>query len=179
MEALIDFDINVLKHMQTRAGHNLLHLSHEQPVMLIFLRHFGCTFCRESLDDLSRHRLEIETMGTRLVLVHMSDYPTAEKYLHRYQLYDIDHISDPECSYYAAFKLAKGSLTQLFGLRSWIRGFEVGVLNGHGIGRQIGDGFQMPGVFMIHNGQVKESFIHKQASSRPDYVSLVKNCCAI
>lgn len=179
MEASIDFDMNVLKNMRTQAGQSLLKLSFEQPVMLVFLRHFGCTFCREALDDLSRQREDLAALGSRLVLVHMSDNPTAEKYFHRYRLNNIDHISDPECKFYAAFNLAKGSLTQLFGLRSWIRGFEAGVLDGHGIGWQIGDGFQMPGIFIIQDGEVKESFIHKAASSRPDYIGLVRSCCDI
>ena len=59
-----------------------------------------------------------------------------------------------------------------------MRGFTAGVINGHGVGSQLGDGFQMPGVFIIREGEVREEFIHKLASDRPDYEQLVK-CCAI
>ena len=168
----------LLEGMVTNTGQNLKVLSDDKPVMLIFLRHFGCTFCREALSDISKKRVEILDRGTEIVFVHMSPFSVAEKYFKRYQLEDSIHISDPECTYYQQFGLTKGNFNQLFGLHSWIRGFSVGVLNGHGVGGQIGDGFQMPGVFIIHQERIMDSYIHKLSSDRPDYVELL-NCCAI
>ena len=59
-----------------------------------------------------------------------------------------------------------------------MRGFSAGVVKGHGIGAQLGDGFQMPGVFVLRDGQIRESFIHKLSSDRPNYEKLAK-CCAV
>jgi hypothetical protein len=42
----------------------------------------------------------------------------------------------------------------------------------------LGDGFQMPGVFVIREGEVREHFIHRLASDRPDYAKLVE-CCSL
>ncbi len=170
---------NILSEMVTSAGLTVSALSHERPVMLVFLRHFGCTFCREALAEISAKRVEMERMGSTIVFVHMSDATTAERYFARYQMPGIAHVSDPECRFYRAFGLKKGTPRQLFGLQSWIRGFEAGVVEGHGIGPQLGDGFQMPGVFTIFRDEIKSSFIHKLASSRPDYVNLVQECCAL
>ena len=108
----------------------------------------------------------------------MADNEIAERYFTRYELEGVDHIADPSCRFYKAFGLTKGTFTQLFGLQTWIRGFNAGVVEGHGIGQQLGDGFQMPGVFVISNGEVKESYIHRLASDRPDYFQLAK-CCTI
>ncbi len=167
-----------LLQMRTQDGQSLIDLSQQQAILLIFLRHFGCTFCREALSDIAKKRQEIEETGTKIVFVHMSDNKLAERYFSRYDLIGIDHISDPECKYYAAFGLMKGSVTQLFGLKTWIRGFEAGVLNGHLVGvKQMGDGFQMPGVFVIQNAVIKNSYIHKIAADRPDYTALVGCCC--
>ena len=172
-------DLSILQQMVTNEGATVMELSCRQPVLLVFLRHFGCTFCREALADLSKKREKIESLGTQVVFVHMSDFATAERYFQRYDLPGVTHVSDPDCDFYAAFGLAKGNLTQLFGLQSWIRGFDSAILQGRGIGWQIGDGFQMPGVFVIQEGEVKEAFIHKLSSSRPDYIALVRRCCEV
>lgn len=162
----------------TNRGNTLQAISSDEPVLLIFLRHFGCTFCREALADIARRREEIESEGVRIVFVHMTNNEIAERYFSRYDLENAEHISDPQCKFYKAFGLVKGNFNQLFGLQSWIRGFQAGVVDGHGIGPMLGDGFQMPGVFVLQNGDIKESFIHKLASDRPDYNELIK-CCGI
>ncbi len=166
-----------MEQMVTNEGTSLRAISMEKPVLLVFLRHFGCTFCREALADISNRRQSIEESGVQLVFVHMTNNEIADRYFSRYGLEGATHISDPECRYYAMFGLTKGTFTQLFGLQSWIRGFQAGVMEGHGIGPMLGDGFQMPGVFVIQDGEVKESFIHKLASDRPDYLKLVE-CCS-
>lgn len=172
-------DEDLLKAMYTNEGENIYSLSMRQPVLLVFLRHFGCTFCREALADIARQREKIESTGTRIVFVHMTTDEIAEQYFHRYELFDCTHVSDPICNFYQSFGLIKGNFTQLFGLKSWIRGFNAGIIGGHGVGTApLGDGFQMPGVFTIENGEIRSSFVHKLASDRPDYEQLIK-CCRI
>jgi len=176
--ALVNFNPLVLSKMVTNRGETVGEASAKKPVLLVFLRHFGCTFCREALSDLAKSRPSIEAMGTRIIFVHMTDNEVADRYFNRYDLEGAEHVSDPEKRYYNAFGLVKGNFTQLFGLQSWIRGFKAGVVQGHGVGPQLGDGFQMPGVFVIQRGEIKESFIHKLASDRPDYEQLVR-CCGV
>lgn len=175
----VKVDDQLFRRMQTNVGKNLYEHSMERPIMLVFLRHFGCTFCREALADISEKREVLESLGAKLVFVHMAESEIAERYFSRYNIPEAIHVSDPECNFYRAFGLMKGSFTQLFGLQTWIRGFQAGLMEGHGIGPQLGDGFQMPGVFVIQDGELKEAFIHKLASDRPDYEGLVKNCCAL
>ncbi len=69
-------------------------MSLNQPVLLVFLRHFGCTFCREALSDLAKRGAEIDGYGGKLVLVHMSDVGTAEKYFAKYQIGPFVQVSD-------------------------------------------------------------------------------------
>jgi peroxiredoxin len=170
-----EFPLSVMK---TNTGQSILELSMQSPIMLIFLRHFGCTFCREALDYLSQNSKEINDFGTSIVFVHMSDNATAEKYFAEFKIKNPVHISDIECQYYADFGLVKGKFSQLFGFQNWSRAFNTGVVKGYGWANQIGDGFQMPGVFVISEGEIKTSFIHKYASDQPDYIELAK-CCMI
>ena len=173
-------DQETMESMLTNQGTNLWHLSFEHPVLLVFLRHFGCTFCREALSDIAKIKPRIESKGIGVVFVHMTENKIADRYFQRYELPGAVHISDPECDYYAKFGLVKGNFTQLYGLQSWIRGFQSSVIEGNGAGfRQIGDGFQMPGVFVIYEGKIKDAFIHRLSHDRPDYESLVLNCCEI
>jgi len=121
---------------------------------------------------------EWEAKNINIVLVHMSDDETAEKYFEKYGIPGIEHVSNPSCDLYASFGLTKGTVSQLFGLKNWIRGFEVTLVKGTPLGlRQIGDGFQMPGVFLISEEKIMDSYIHASASDRPDYESLI-SCCA-
>ncbi len=175
---MIDINKDIFAEMKTNTGTDLGQLSNQQPVMLIFLRHFGCTFCRAALGEISKKKQELESNGTAIVFVHMSDNQTADEYFNRYEIKNAIHIADANCNFYEQFGLVKGNFKQLFGLNTWIQGFKEGVVNGHGIGKQLGDGFQMPGVFLVHREKIKESYIHKLASDKPDYMKLAE-CCRI
>jgi peroxiredoxin len=167
----------VFPQITTRQGDNLKKISDERPVLLVFLRHFGCNFCREAMADICKARPKIEANGTCIVLVHMSDEETAARYFKKYKIDDIASVSDPELHLYKAFGLARGTINQIMGFRSFLRGFKTIVIDGHGAGAVIGDGLQMPGVFMIYKGEIRDSYIHQNTYERPDYLRL-SQCCS-
>jgi peroxiredoxin len=158
---------------KTQHGVTLDELSRLAPALLVFLRHTGCTFCREALSDLAARRVELDATGTRLVLVHMSSDADDGRFFSKYGLQDVERICDPERALYRAFGLPRGRFGDLFGPRVWIRGFQAGILGRHGVGALAGDGFQMPGVFLLFHGEIVRSYRHQSASDRPDYLSLV------
>lgn len=158
---------------KTNMAVSLDELSRLSPVLLVFLRHMGCTFCREALADLAAMRRRIEAEGARLVLVHMSGEESASRFFARYGLDDVQSISDPDRTLYRAFGLPRGRFGDVLGPKVWWRGFQAGVLGRHGVGPLMGDGFQMPGVFLLFHGEVIRSYRHQSAADRPDYLSLV------
>lgn len=161
--------------VETNKGWKLQEMSEKWPLVIVFLRHFGCTFCREALGDLSKLKNDMAKQGKVLVIVHMSPDGEAEEVLKNYQLEDVHHISDIERKLYRYFGLRRGFLHQLFGPKVWIRGVHAGVLKGHGLGPLIGaDGFQMPGLFLYHKGKVKKKYIHHSAADVPDYHNFIK-----
>jgi len=107
----------------------------------------------------------------------MSDKETAQGYFEEYGMSNAEHISDPECKLYQSFDLAKGNFNQLFGLKNWIQGFKVATKGIPVSLKQVGDGMQMPGIFMIWEGKLVDKYVHKLASDSPDYEALM-NCCA-
>jgi hypothetical protein len=162
----------VLKKMITNKGDDIYYLSGKNPVLIVFLRNFGCMFCREAMEDISKIKNQIIDRGVEIVMVHMSDFELGEKFLKKFKLDDLRHISDPEAEFYQAFGLMRGNFNQLFGFQNWIRGFDVTLLKGHGIALPVGDGFQMPGIFLLNGTRIENSYIHQKISDRPDYFEL-------
>jgi hypothetical protein len=163
---------------ENQDGDTLDQLSRQQPLLLVFLRHFGCTFCKEALGDLSRRRPEIEAAGARIVLVHMSGEDRADEYLHSFGLQSLDRVADTECDLYRAFGLGRGSWNQLFGAKVWLRAMGAALFEGHWVSALEGDGFRMPGVFVVQHNRVTAAFRHERASSRPNYLEIVRDSCA-
>ena len=164
---------SAMRNAQTHQGQSLYDLVTGHQVELIFLRHFGCTFCRQTLSELAEKRAQIESVGTRIVLVHMSeDEDRAQEILTRYGLEDVDRISDPDRTLYQVFGLKNGNLWQLLGPRVWWRGFRAAILEGHGWGFAKESALQMPGAFSVKDGRVVRAFRHNDASDRPDYTDL-------
>jgi peroxiredoxin len=159
----------------TNKGEVLLEVSKEQPVMLVFLRHFGCTFCRDTLTAISRYRDSIEKQGTRIILIHQLDEESAVEELKKYNLSDIEHVSDKELILYKGFHLRRGTITQLFGVKEWSEFLKKGIIGGLGIGAPGDqDPFQMPGIFLIFEGKIIKQFVHRTASETPPYIELAK-----
>ena len=166
-----------LESIRVNTNESLHDLSIQRPVMLVFLRHFGCIFCREALHDLSARKDKFKKRNVELVFVHMAENEIAEKYFRDFGLEGVKHISDPECLLYAKFGLVKGNFSQLFGFNTWVRGFEIQQKKGiRWTMEKIGDSMQMPGIFLIIDGHLRNSFIHQRASDVPDYDMLL-DCC--
>lgn len=165
----------VLEAATTENGTPLVQMVDIAPVLLVFLRHAGCTFCREAVSDIAAVRHEIEATGTRIVLVHMGDREAMESVIHKYSLEGVDRICDESQQLYAAFGLTQGTWNQLYGFKVWFRGLVAGMVRGHGIGKPVADFTQMPGVFFLDRGIVTASFRHRSAADRPNYTDVVMN----
>lgn len=163
---------DAMANTSAASGASLAQFSAGRDCLVVFLRHAGCTFCREALADLSSKRASIEDAGARIVLVHMDpNTDAAAKHFERYGLGDAEQISDPTRALYRAFELERGRFGQLFGLRVWLRGFAA-TMRGHMVGKLVGDGFQMPGVFLVRDAGIVRAFRHETAADRPDYEGL-------
>jgi peroxiredoxin len=162
--------LEALETAMTQSGHKLTDLCGASPTLLVFLRHSGCTFCREALGDLARVRGRIEGAGTRIILVHMGD--GIESLIAKYGLQELDCISDRDQTLYKAFGLKRGTARQLFSLGVLWRGFRAGILDRHGIGKVTADATQMPGVFLLANNAIIGRFRHHTAADRPDYAGM-------
>jgi hypothetical protein len=166
---------SALGGIRTESSRTLLELVDESPVLLIFLRHFGCTFCRQTLDDVSKVQAELARRKVRPIFVHLGTPERAKPYFDHYNLTHVERISDPEGNLYghAAFKLSRIVwLTQFFQLSVW-RAWLRGAVASHGIGLIRENASQMPGVFFLRDRAIVSFFRHRTIADRPDYVGLI------
>jgi peroxiredoxin len=159
--------------LRSTTGQTLNEFSSDRPVLVAFLRHSGCTFCRELLSDLARRRSEIDAAGIAIVLVHLEQDADVAELAARYGLADIPRIADPQQQLYEAFNLRRMSPIEMLNPAVWLGGFRTAVLKRHGFGRVKGDVLQMPGVFLIRNGKIIAGYRHKSPASACDLQPLI------
>ena len=165
----------------TESGLSLHALSSARPVLLVFLRHWGCSFCRETLHDLSSIQAEILARGFQLVFVHMGSPARGKPYFDHYHLSSIARISDPEQWLYRhpAFALpAKAIWRHLFDPAA-LRSVLGGIIARNGIGlihREDAD--QMPGFFLLHHARVLNGYRYKSIAEKPDFLRMAERWLA-
>lgn len=157
---------------KAHTGESLDALSRVAPRLVVFLRHSGCPFCKETLALLQQQRQAIEAAGTRIVLVHMMPDDEAAEMFGGYGLDDVARISDPERKLYEAFELKRGGVSQVMGPRVWWQGFKTTILKGHLPGAPGGDVFQLPGAFLVKEGELLRAFRPDTSAEHPDYTEL-------
>ncbi len=164
-----------LGKFHTETGRALLELVDESPVLLVFLRHFACAFCAQTLDRVSKVRTQIEAKGVRPVFVHLGTPERAKPYFDYYHLSDVERISNPEATLYQipAFGLSRTN-PYLHSLRpAVLLGWLKGALFKYGIGLIKEDAEQMPGVFFLKERKIVRAFRHRTIADEPDYLKLV------
>ena len=149
-------------------GRSLASMSDDSPVLLVALRHFGCTFCRETLAQLAAERAQLESQGIRLAVLHSASAADAAPSLARAGLSDVSAFADHHHTLAGALGIGRGSFMALLGPRNILRAVPA-LLAGHGIGYPVGDPLQMPGAFMVHRGRVISHHHHAFAGEQVDF----------
>jgi hypothetical protein len=159
----------------TETGRSLLALVDESPVLLIFLRHFSCAFCAQTLDRVSQVRAQIAAKGTRPVFVHLGSPERAKPYFDYYHLSDVERISNPDASLYQhpIFDLSRTNPYSHFLNPTVWKGWLKGAMFKYGIGMIKEDAYQMPGVFFLKDRRVANAFRHRTIADEPDFLKLI------
>lgn len=170
-----------VKEIVSKNGWDVESLSHEAPTLVVFLRHLNCIYCRESLSELKRLRAPIEAAGVRIAAVHMGTESQAEELLSLFGLSNVERFSDPERRLYHAFGLERTTLGRLLGPPSWLGMFRAGLKSRFLPGRKlqgiVGDVLQMPGVFLLREGQIVGDFKPQRVDKRPEYLEIAALEC--
>ncbi len=140
-----------------------------RPQLLVFLRHFGCTFCRETVSDL------------RKAVAGNPDYPSVLFFFQgsrregraflRHYWPEARAIADEALVFYEAFGVNRGSFLQMLGPGVWNakrrarrKGHENGDLNG--------DIWRLPGVFLVRGERILWHHDFRHAADHPDFPAI-------
>lgn len=168
-------DAQLFRSISTESGANLLELAQASPVLLIFLRHFGCSFCRQTISDVADLREEFDRRGVRPVFVHLGSPERAKPFFDYYGIGHVERVSDPDATIYhhPVFQLSRLNpwlnLIQPMVWKGWLKGS----IFRHGIGKIEEDGGQMPGIFFVKDAKIVRQFRYRTIADEPDYLKLV------
>jgi len=144
-----------------------------QPTLVVLLRSFGCTFCREAMADVSAVQRQLRAAGTAIAFVHGAEHAEASVWFTKYGLDDVLQVSDPQLAHYRAFGLGRTAAGALVDPEVWTRG--AACAWSHGFGSQSVEMMrQLPGVFLLQEDRVLAEFRHRSPADRPDYLALVR-----
>lgn len=153
-------------------------LTRQRATLVVFLRHFGCTFCREALADVAQARSAIDETGTPVAFVHAVSPDEAAPWFIAAGLGDVTRISDPALAHYRAFRLDTIGWPALAKPALWARGAACAAR--HGFGIQPPDLIQqLPGVFVVQGTQILAEFRHTSPADRPTYLDLISQARSV
>ncbi len=134
--------------------------------LLIFLRHFGCIFCRETLTDM-REYAEKDSHFPRALFFYQGSPTEGRAFLRRYWP-ELRAVADPEQRFYQGFGVDHGGLVKMFGPKVWSARSKAKA-KGHENGDRSGDIWRMPGAYLVQAGRVIWAHQYRHAADHPSY----------
>lgn len=138
------------------------------PIALVLLRHFGCLFCQEHADELSK------LQRNDIVLVGMGTRDQAQFFLSKLE-HPMSLILDPERRLYNTIELPRATTKQVLNLRTIAAGVRA-TAKGFRQTAATGDPLQLPGVAVLKKGgEVAWRHVAKNpADNPPGHIILAK-----
>lgn len=151
------------------ASVRLATLWEHRPVVLVFLRHFGCMFCRELAATLRSEEPLIQAEGAELVFIGNGDARMARAFREDYDV-SSPLFTDPSLQVYerAGMKYGMGSL--------WTTMKNAGraLASGHLQGMTKGTALQQGGVLVVdRGGDLLYSFASESAGELPPIAEIL------
>jgi len=139
-------------------------LDHD-PTLFVFLRHFGCIFCREAIADI---RLATDTVPSfPRTLFFFQGTPTEGRAFMRRYWPGVRGVADPTGELYDAFGVTRGGLIRNLGPQVW-KARRRARDKGHGNGARSGDVWRMPGVMLTRGERIHWVHDVQHAADHPD-----------
>jgi hypothetical protein len=136
---------------------NLWTMSFEKKCLMIFLRHFGCIFCKNMLATIALEQDFLKKRGYQIVLVHQSDLLVSKEFFKQFAFKQYFEISDPYRNCYKAFNINSARPINLFNLKL-IYGAWNSYRQGYKMSKIEGNVWQMPGLLILSEGQILKQY---------------------
>ena len=134
-------------------GHEvqLSDLWQKKPLLLAFTRHFGCTQCKEMLEELVSGSEKIEKAGLDIAVILMGSVESSLEFSLKFAP-GLRCLTDPERKAYRVYGIERGGIFQTFlNLEVW-KALRRAVKKGYKIEQPPAgqDAMQMSGIFIIN-----------------------------
>ena len=137
-----------------------------RPTLLVFLRHLGCLFCRETVADL-RAIAEREPAYPPVLFFTQASSTELRAFLRR-DWPGARAVADPSRHFYAAFGVERMSPLGLLRPALW-NAERRARAKGHQSGERTGDIWRLPGVFLVEGARVLWSHEFRHAGDHPEW----------
>jgi peroxiredoxin len=152
----------------------------KKPLLLAFTRHFGCTQCKEMLDEIVAGRERLEKSGLAIAVITQGTPELTAEFAKRFAR-GLLVLSDPERKTYQAYGLERGNLFQTFlNLKVW-----KAIRRARKKGYQVEtppagqDAMQMSGTFIINReGRIVLPFYYDNIADHPSLALLLDGVLA-
>ena len=146
------------------------HLYAERPTLVVFVRHFGCIFCRERFADLAAAMPMMDDRGIGAVAIGNGTPLMAEAFAQTLKV-DIPIYTDPSREIFTKADMKRnfglGFATIKQGLRSWKAGHRQGAV--------AGDPWQQGGCLLIdREGQILAAERDQRAGDLIDFQATIR-----
>ncbi len=119
--------------------------------MLVFLRHFGCMFCREMVADLRAHAAT-DGERERILFFYQGTVQEGREFFTEHWS-SARAIADQPLKFYQGFGVPKASLAKTFSPQVWRSGMKTWA-RGHRPGLVQRNARQMPGFMWVQGGRI-------------------------
>jgi peroxiredoxin len=138
----------------------------DRPAVIVWLRHFGCLFCREQAREFRAARRRIEAAGARLVFIGNGGVQHLQEF-EREEAPDVTVLTDPGVRTYSAIGARSGAFSTV-GPRTWVAGLRA-LRRGARQSAVRGRPFQQGGVLVVlPGGTVAFTHLSASAGDHPD-----------
>lgn len=123
----------------------------QKPLLLAFTRHFGCTQCKEMLEELVTGRARIEKAGLNLAVVLMGSVEASREFAAKFAP-GLLCLTDPDRKAYQIYGIERGGLFQTFlNFKVW-KALRLAGKKGYKVEQPPAgqDAMQMSGIFIIN-----------------------------
>lgn len=150
-----------------------------RPLVIVFMRHFGCAFCREHLIRLTRAHDEIREAGAEVIAIFQYRIEPTKRFCESRGV-PFDCLGDPSRESYEAVGLGRGERKEYIGLnvmRNWLKVAKVGAVVGMPKG---GDIALRSGTFVVdRTGTVRFAHYNVTSPDNPPVETLLEALAGI
>ncbi len=142
------------------------------PVLVVFLRHFGCLFCRELLAELQERSAELAQAGLLVAAIGLGEPRHAQRIGQRYAP-DLTVLAAPTADAYAAYGIVRAGMKQILSPRTFAAGARA-ALSGSAQTKATGDQQMVGGAFVVdRQGVVRLAHYDAFPGDKPDLDRIV------